>query len=258
MSTFVDVCKEPGLSSSSKHSFDPRRPANAPPTKGGRLPPQRSRHKGRRSQRGPCEGVTEPPIAKAAWWTYVLQKTEHTGRRSQRGQCEDEYQHHGDHTRHHGIYNQHHLPNQYQPCPCRMTTYSSSSQGSGNSSSSILISTKSRACRILASRVRGGSGDTDTTRPQGDTNDFNSSAKKDRQTTVKATTEGPSSSATAGDHGAVGKRNSPVIGILRRGKNWTRTCGIRTTHRPRCGYRGSGASTWAAKAELVLLVAGVR
>ena len=143
-------------------------------------------------------------------------------------------------------------------CPERLTTYSSSSQGSGNSSSSILISTKSRACRILASRVRGGSGDTDTTRPQGDTNDFNSSAKKDRQTTVKATTEGPSSSATAGDHGAVGKRNSPVIGILRRGKNWTRTCGIRTTHRPRCGYRGSGASTWAAKAELVLLVAGVR
>ena len=83
--------------------------------------------------------MTEPPIAKAAWWTYVLQKTEHTGRRSQRGQCEDEYQHHGDHTWHHGTYNQHHLPNQYQPCPCRLTTYSSSSQGSGNSSSSILF-----------------------------------------------------------------------------------------------------------------------
>jgi len=96
-------------------------------------------------------------------------------------------------------------------CPERLTTYSSSSQGSGNSSSSILISTKSRACRILASRVRGGSGDTDTTRPQGDTNDFNSSAKKDRQTTVKATTEGPSSSATAGDHGAVGNATRPSL-----------------------------------------------
>ena len=92
--------------------FDPRRPANAPPTKGGRLPPQRSRHKGRRSQRGPCEAVKEPQFAKAAWWTYFLQKTEHTGRRSQRGQCEDEYQHQGDHTQHHGIYNQHQPPTQ--------------------------------------------------------------------------------------------------------------------------------------------------
>ena len=166
LSTFVDVCKEPGLSSSSKHSFDPRRPANAPPTKGGRLPPQRSRHMGRRSQRGPCEAVKEPQFAKAAWWTYFLQKTEHTGRRSQRGQCEDKYEHHGDHTQHHGIYIQHQLPNQHQPCPCRLTTYSSSSRGSGNGSSSILSqSTKSRARRILASRVRGGSGDTDATRP---------------------------------------------------------------------------------------------
>jgi hypothetical protein len=75
----------------------------------------------------------------AAWWTYFLQKTEHTGRRSQRGQCEDKYEHHGGHTQHHGIYIQHQLPNQHQPCPCRLATYSSSSRGSGNGSSSILL-----------------------------------------------------------------------------------------------------------------------
>jgi hypothetical protein len=176
--------------------------------------------------------VKEPQFAKAAWWTYVLQKTEHTGRRSQRGQCEDKYQHQGVNTQYHGIYNQHHLPNQHQPCPCRLTTYSSSSRGSGNSSSSIFLSIKSRARRVLASRVRGGSGDTDAIRPPGDTNGFNSSAQKDRQTSIKVTIEGPSS--PPGKHGAVGKRNSPVIDILRRGKNWTRTCGIRTTHRPGC------------------------
>ena len=44
----------------------------------------------------------EPQFAKAAWWTYILQKTEHTDRRSQRGQCGDKYQHQGD-------------PNQHQP-----------------------------------------------------------------------------------------------------------------------------------------------
>ena len=142
---------------SNPRQFDPRRPANAPPTKGGRLPPQRSRHKGRRSQRGPCEAVKEPQFAKAAWWTYILQKTEHTDRRSQRGQCEDKYQHQGD-------------PNQHQPsirhhlCPERLTTYSSSSGGSGNSSSSILFIQIESLPYPGISRSRR-SGDTDATRP---------------------------------------------------------------------------------------------
>ena len=49
-------------------------------------------------------------------------------------------------------------------------------QGQRQRQQQHLISTKSRARRILASRVRGGSGDTDAIRPPGDTNDFNSSA----------------------------------------------------------------------------------
>jgi hypothetical protein len=47
--------------------------------------------------------VKEPQFAKAAWWTYILQKTEHTDRRSQRGQCEDKYQHQGDPNHPYGI-----------------------------------------------------------------------------------------------------------------------------------------------------------
>ena len=101
---------------------------------------------GRRSQRGPCEAVKEPQFAKAAWWTYILQKTEHTDRRSQRGQCEDKYQHQGD------------------LCPERLTTYSSSSGGSGNSSSSILFIQIESLPYPGISRSRR-SGDTGATRP---------------------------------------------------------------------------------------------
>ena len=114
---------------------------------------------------------------------------------------------------HHGAYTQHHQPTLHHPFPCRLTTYRSSSRGSGNSSSSsssILLQPKARAHRILATRARCKSGDTAATRPQGDINDFNSSTKKDRQTLIKVTIGGPSS-PPPGEHGTVGKRNSPVI-----------------------------------------------
>jgi hypothetical protein len=54
-----------------------------------------------------------------------------------------------------------------------------------------LIIIQSRVYRALVSHARCKSGDTAAIRPEGDTNDFNSSAKKDRQTSIKVTIEGP-------------------------------------------------------------------
>jgi hypothetical protein len=168
----------------------------------------------------------------------LLQKTEHTGRRSQPGQCEDSISITAPPS---SITHQHSI----------IRFHGDKQQGQRQQHS--IFSSKSRAWRILASRKELSIW---TSRVQieslpypgisrslhkwghccnkalGRLKDLNSSAKKDRQTSIKVAIEGPSSPPS--EHGTVGKRNSPVIDILRRSKNWTGICGVRTTHRPRC------------------------
>ena len=71
--------------------FRPEAAGERPSHEGGATTTAEVKAQGPPQSAGPCEAVMEPQFAKAAWWTYILQKTEHTDRRSQRGQCEDKY-----------------------------------------------------------------------------------------------------------------------------------------------------------------------
>ena len=143
-------------------------------------------------------------------------------------------------------------------CPERLTIYSSSSQGSGNSSSSILfiLNREPAVSWHLAFAA-----EAETLTPQGP----RATSKISNPALRK--TDRPQSKSRLKVHLRHLANMGPSENATR--PSLTSFDGVKTGQesakfeRPTDLdalnlYRGSGASTWAAKAELVLLVAGVR